>query len=417
MAFPLYRMRGLFDNPQVSQDNGVGIRPTGFQFPNQPNPDNDMQNQLASAYDRTMNNPVGQNQQAYKDFLSSEPQRSDYQPNKAAKIAAILGGISTGIKNGPGAGVATADAIRNKGYDEAQNDWMNKGKRLKEASDVEEKDINNRVKSFRDEEEFIRNTAKDEATANYQAGLLGARNRANDIAAQTAASRGWTTQKDANSGHVYMVRPSGNGLFDKLDLGQIGQTPDQVVNQAGKRAEAVAKAQEPYKEQEINARGEQTRQNIAARFKNQKDLITFKQDYPDWKYKTDDKGNIIAFNPKDPYAEPVNTGVNSGKLSDTDKANLGLAIAKSKEDQRQSNREKLQNTPTTKESTSTVSGNTRTTTTTTRRDNTPSYDKNAVMALAKSKGLVPFEVNGKVVGMSEEDAKIARTKPDYKEIK
>lgn len=49
----------------------------------------------------------------------------------------------------------------------------------------------------------------------------------------------------------------------------------------------------------------------------------FKQDHPDYVFKTGDNGNMFAFNPKDP-SNSVDTGVNTGKMSELDKLQFGL---------------------------------------------------------------------------------------------
>lgn len=49
----------------------------------------------------------------------------------------------------------------------------------------------------------------------------------------------------------------------------------------------------------------------------------FKQEHPEWVVKEIEGGNIVFFNPLDPSAKPIDTGMKSGTLSDQEKIRIG----------------------------------------------------------------------------------------------
>jgi hypothetical protein len=298
-------------------------------------------------------------QKKYKDFLDSNaPRREDFKPNKISKIGAILAGISEGEAHGGAAGYKASSDILDSPFNEAVSDYKFQGDRLAKAADIEEKDVSNRVKTYRDILQDVASERRDKENHRLNdARILDFQSRAKDRA-ETAKSRGWNFFNDETTGKRSAVRPNGTGSFDRLDLGGSVLSPTQKVDLAGKEAGAKSNATLANDLKIISARGEETRKSTAARFKNVQELVDYKKNKPNYSQVVDDKGDIVLID-KSGNNDHIYTGIATGKLSDTDKAALGLKNAK--------NLKASPSAPTQKTTTTTVSedGKTKTTKTNT----------------------------------------------------
>jgi hypothetical protein len=270
------------------------------------------------------NTPPAQKQ--YRDFLDTGmPSRDDpnFKPTKMSRVGSILAGVSQGIRSGGAVGYKAASDILDQPYDESINDWKLKADRLRGAADIEERDINNKVKTLRDILQDDQSTAKN-VTANRGLDI-----RQNDITARTqdrAADRqrrGWNYFTDPNGERIGVNAATG----DRKDLGKGGMSTADKLQFNTNNATNVAKARQPFEIAKIEAKANEVRTNIDKRLKNTKELIQFKQDNPNFQYKTLDNGDIIALDPSNPF-NIQHTGWNTGQLSQKEKAELGLKNAK-----------------------------------------------------------------------------------------
>src|SRR4051812_22664937 len=104
---------------------------------------------LASTYNDLANASGGPANKAYRDFLDKDiPQENNFKPSPVQRIGAILSGISATTQGKDG--YSTARNIVDEPYDSEVGRWKLRGDKLAKGADLEEKDINNRVKTYRD---------------------------------------------------------------------------------------------------------------------------------------------------------------------------------------------------------------------------------------------------------------------------
>jgi len=320
-----FRLRRSLFEPQTS-----GINPRSLSFDDQQQEQEPREDYgLADVYSRLANAEPGPAQKRYRDFLENEmPTREQYKPSKTARLAAILGGVGEGIQNGAGRGLEVTNRMMDSGYNDAVNDFKMGADRFGKSAELEEKDINNRVKTYRDiiqdqiaqREDARKSRLTDAQIGNYQS-------LAKDRESQQA-TRGWNYFTDQNAGGSrYGVRVGPSGQLEKVNAGQASPTLEDIGNVEG----AKEKARYPFQANLARIRGDETRKNIQERFKQATDLIKFKNDNPNYKAQTLSDGSIVFVNPKDPR-DMIITGLSSGKLGDKEKADLGLEVTKKKED-------------------------------------------------------------------------------------
>lgn len=75
----------------------------------------------------------------YKEFIGNVPQRDQYQLGKGKNILAMLAGALTGFTSGPGAGIATTEALRNRPYNQAMQDYKIQAEGLGDVAALEER--------------------------------------------------------------------------------------------------------------------------------------------------------------------------------------------------------------------------------------------------------------------------------------
>jgi len=91
---------------------------------------------------------------------------------------------------------------------------------------------------------------------------------------------------------------------------------EQTLQRELQRRRDLVNEQKILKDQELRGRAETTREKRAA-------VYAFKASNPNWQFKTQADGSIVAINPQDP-TRSINTGIQSNELSDADKLALQL---------------------------------------------------------------------------------------------
>jgi hypothetical protein len=78
----------------------------------------------------------------YSEHLKGMPERDQFKSSTGKNILSILAGAMTGAASGdPSKGLAQIKAIKDDPYNEALNDWSNKGKSLKTEADIERENL------------------------------------------------------------------------------------------------------------------------------------------------------------------------------------------------------------------------------------------------------------------------------------
>lgn len=340
MDFNYTRRNSLFNNPVQPGISPVQITPEmmqgGTPAPMIQRPARPQQT-MDDVYSKMMNEPSGPANQGYKDFLQAPPpSRDDYKPGKLNRLSAVLAGISTGAKGGDG--YRAAQSILDDPYNEAMGDYKNRHDRLATGAGLEDKEVNNKVKTYRDFVTDEYNQRRADAEDNRNNRLDKATTA--DIEYKQKRAGTFETAEQKKQRILEQDKERNKNIFDRsrdlFNLEQPVRTQD-AIKVAG-------------------VRGAEARATQKAKFNSLQELLKFKDGLPQrFVSKTDDDGQIIFFNPKDP-SEVYETGYNSGKMSDADKIAAGLKAKVA-----------LKTTagPTTKtENTTTVKGNTRTSTTT-----------------------------------------------------
>lgn len=387
MNFPLYKMRNLFD-PSAPPENNPFANIDFSKQGGQDQPDDSVTppakapdaSRLEQIYGTLSKMSSGAASQKYRDFLDTAPDRKNFEPSKTQRLANMLSGVATGWHH-PDKGISTMNALNDDKYNEAMYDYKDKAGRLEKGAELEEKDINNRAKTYRD---ILEDQDKQAATAglnSYRDRYIASRDRATDQRRDASdASRRKPVNFFTNTatGHRMGITMNDDGSSNTLDFGVGAMTPDQTVENEGKKAGARANAQLPAQKALITARADEVRKNIQARLKSSKSLVEFKRSNPTFEFKETKEGNIVAFDKNDP-SNTYDTGYQTNKLGDQEKMELGLKQKKELEADREKNRESLKATPPPDKKV-TVSGNTATTT----------YKRTADNKLVPPKGYVRF---------------------------
>lgn len=374
MDFNYLRRNALFNPVQPStgiNPNALSITPdmmsaNGLQQGQQPQPPNP--STLTDAYREMMQAKSGPSNQRYKDFLSEDmPKRDDFKPTKMNRLSAILAGASDGIQRGGGAGYETAQRILDEPYSEAIGDYNNRAKRLESGANLEDKETNNKVKTYRD---FVTDRNNDQRNqialgnqtetkrvndariANYQS-----QSETRETPAQRM-ERALGVQKSANEGRV----SSAKNIFD-YERGPKLQDAKTIAS----------------------IRSDNSLRNQNAKFESIKDLKQYVADNvsPDkYEYHVNKDGFLTGVNKADPTDVKV-TDIQTGKLPPDQLAALKLKNAKDL---------KAASGPGKKTTTkTTVSGNERTTETTTIPE---SGSKEQVKPIPNDASLEAFSTDG-----------------------
>lgn len=313
---------------------------------------------LADLYKQITSANAGPAQKKYQDFLdTAEPDRANFKPSKMGRLSAMLAGASEGIKNGGAAGYATSRGIIDEPYQQELGRYNNQGKKLQEAATLEDKDITNRVNTYK----TILADDKDQATRAELKRVNDARIRNYD---SQSANRGIHYEKltNPNDGHVTSVKLGPDGSKTNVDLGIGAFTPDELTKNAGAKAGAESTATEGSRirvaRAGIQERGAEARKTLSSKFASIEDLLQFKKDNgigDKYESKTDKNGMLIYVNRSDPN-DIVTTDIDTGKMSDADKQKAKIT---------------LKQTPAAGTNTTTTRTDSRGRTTTTKTERTP----------------------------------------------
>lgn len=321
MDFNYLKRRSIFDAPQAS----TGIR--NFQFPDpepqpQPQPDD-----LTSTYGKIAGMETGPAQQKYRSFIDSAmPNRADYEhPGKMARLGAILSGVGESVKNSPAAGFKTTKAILDDPYNTAMDDFKMQAAKLGESANLEEKDINNRVKTYRDWVQDQRNAKEDarhkilddNTIANTQSQIKDRDRR--------AAQDGWTKTTDKNTGIESYTRIGADGQLETRSIGKM----DRSFKEADDSKVGVAKRESDITFGNNMAlaaeRGRQTRLTQGEKFDSIQKLNEWKNENKAYQFKEAGDGTIWALHPTDPSAS-FSTGIEGSRLTLDQRKELKLTV-------------------------------------------------------------------------------------------
>lgn len=350
MNFNYLRRHSLFDDPSTT---GVqSVNPNALQMTpdmmeqDQPQvqggvPQQQPQPTLADMYQQIGAVKSGPLNQRYKDFLSEEPpRREDYKPGKMAKLAAIMAGGSEGLTHGAGAGFKLAQNMLDDGYNQAYGDYAARAKRLETSAGLEDKEDRNNILAYRDFNNDAYNRAKAheaevrgqrlDRLADSTIGLNTARGNSFETPAQRQA-RMLAVGAQNNEGRIKAAGASANARINYFN-----QT--EPTRQANRLAV-------------VGARGDQARTTQSEKYEQLKEYKQYLADNvnPDiYDYKVNKAGMVVGVNKHDPL-DVIVTKIDTGKLDDREKIELGL---KAKQD--------LKRTPApARETVTTVDGNKR----------------------------------------------------------
>lgn len=358
MDFNYLRRNSLFSPVQPStgvNPNALSVTPDMMNQSGQPQQQNytpplqpPNPSTLTDAYREMMQAQSGPSNQRYKDFLGEGmPQREDFKPSKMNRLTAVLAGASDGIQRGGGEGYKTAQGILDEPYNEAIGDYKNKASRLEAGANLEDKETNNKVKTYRDYVTDQQNKRRD------------------DIALQTLAET-----SRVNNGRLK------NWESEASSRETPQQRMDRALGVAGKTAELrkrnaldIFNTEQPIRTRDAikvaGVRGDITARNQDRKFESIKDLKQYVADNvtPDkYDHIVGKDGFVYGVNKTDP-TDVIKTTIDTGKLPPDQLAALKLKNAKD-----------LKASPGAGKTTTTkkvVSGNTATTETTVVPDDKP----------------------------------------------
>lgn len=207
-----------------------------------PAPTNAGDSRLAGVYGSLANTDTGPANKSYRDYLAKGvPQEEDFKPGKMGRLSAILAGASTGLSTRDG-GLANkaAQDVLDDPYNKAMGRYKLEGDKLAKGADLEEKDINNRVKTYRDIVE-----SQDRQANNDRLGKLNdAQIRNYNSQIDNRGSTGYSQYNTPVNGHR-MATKIVNGKPMNIDLGAVDLSPDEKNTNAVDRAVKTAKATSP----------------------------------------------------------------------------------------------------------------------------------------------------------------------------
>lgn len=322
--------------PQGGQQQ-LGGQQQAQQVQQPPNPST-----LTDAYREMMNAQSGPANQRYKDFLANEaPQKDDFKPTKMNRLSAVLAGASTGIQQGGAEGFKAAQGVLDEPFNDAMSNYKLRASKLEAGAGLEDKETNNKVKTYRDFITDEQNKRKD------------------DIALKTL-------------GETHEMNQARIGNYNNLAATR--ETPQQRMDRALGTANATGKArvegaksifdyEQPRKTADalklINSRFDSNSKLQDQKFENIKALKQYVADNiaPDkYDHVVGKDGFVYGINRSDP-TDVIKSTIDTGKLPPDQLA--ALRLKNSKELKASPGAAKKT------ETTTTVSGNKRTTTSTT----------------------------------------------------
>jgi hypothetical protein len=231
---PLLRRRSIFG----LDPNPVGPKPYNIQFDTAPPAPQQPEDRMMGAYGKILDAGPGPATKRYKDFLDQEtPDRANYSPTKTQRLAAILTGINANFsRHGNGKGAEVTQNMLEDPFNRAMSEYKIKAGRYKEAADVEEKDIANRVKTYRDiiQDQTAQRNAGNTAALN-DARIQHWQNQDRDM-----TMKGYTKTTNKLDGHIYYTKINPDGTINKIDAGKMDETPDEKTSRGNKQHQTFA---------------------------------------------------------------------------------------------------------------------------------------------------------------------------------
>lgn len=232
----------------------------------------------------------------YRQFLESGiPNRQDFAPGKMDRLGAILSGVSSGARGGPG--FETARNQLERPYNQALMDREMRGKELSEGAKLEYDRSNEGYNRFLEERKVKTGERNAESLALNSSSLSNTRDRRLDL--QELIASGKATDEDKQE-------------YKMLQIAAQGENQLAVAGAQGDEARKTENTRQGGRVQLENVRQE-----------NRQKILDFKQSNPTHKIVPTKGGNYYAINPNDP-TDIQDTGVKTGTLTEEDKAEFGL---------------------------------------------------------------------------------------------
>ena len=154
----------------------------------------------------------GSASKAYRAHLDRMPNREDYQPGIMGRIGAALAGGAAGWKD-PMEGVKVGKTLHDMKYNNAIDNYSMQGAGLKEAADLENQDMDNKMKYINDYRTRAIAQAKQADDARNTTSLIAQREaEVNDL-----KNKNWRETYNEN-GELILVHPDGTTKnFGKTD--------------------------------------------------------------------------------------------------------------------------------------------------------------------------------------------------------
>lgn len=186
-------------------------------------------NPFGDAYGRIMKEEPGPQHKAYLDTLNNPPNKDDYKPSKGRKLAAIIAGLS----GDPNAGRGVMDA----NFNDANDEYQERLKRLKEGADVENADTTQKRQLYAkiiDDEKSRRALAE---RHDVDQSTIAANNARAKSLAGPRFGPGWNA--DGTHKQVIMDGNSPDG-YRIGDFGRVGPTAEETDQRITNRGKTLA---------------------------------------------------------------------------------------------------------------------------------------------------------------------------------
>lgn len=197
---PQTGQRMIMTNPPTSMDNTPGP----ITAPVNPNPNPNLD--AASAYKSMIGDQPAETK--YKNFIDQgSPDKANFKPTKMNRLAAILGGVSSGIKGGAQAGINTANNVLDQPFNDALDKYKLDASRLATGAGMEEKDNTNKSQFYRNFNQDQYNTRKADTADTIAENKRVAEETRAEIAQQRADTMEYLAK---NPKHVIQAPKGGN---------------------------------------------------------------------------------------------------------------------------------------------------------------------------------------------------------------
>ena len=168
---------------------------------------------------------------AYQGALKEMPTPEQYKPNWLTRIAAGLGGLSSGMKDA-GAGIQTAMSLNRAPYEMAMETYTNRLGGLKEQAEMEQRDRTSRLKAIQDANELGLKYKEYEMKRDESANLQETRTTTAKAATTRADATMMQAQAAARDDYDYVPVQGGFMARNKNDPQDTKMVPARTIQDA-----------------------------------------------------------------------------------------------------------------------------------------------------------------------------------------